>query len=104
MSYKACAHCGKRFEVGGSLFRDGVDYSLCHPDEGLDCYRLVTVYGEEIGSRKDKPDLAYIDEAKPTDLNKLDLSGMVDGETRVFLLSGQDTSKWEHIFKGFKNG
>lgn len=27
-----------------------------------------------------------------------------DGETRVFLLSGQDTSKWEHIFKGFKNG
>lgn len=22
----------------------GLDYPLCHPDVGLDCYRLVTVY------------------------------------------------------------
>lgn len=53
MTFKTCAHCGKRFEAGGSLFREGVDYPLCHPDEGLDCYRLVTVYGERIGCRKD---------------------------------------------------
>lgn len=88
----------------GSIHKDGVNYPLCHPDEGLDCYHLVTVYGEKIGSRKDNPNVAYIEESGPLDLNKLDLSGMVDGETRVFLLSGQDTSKWEHIFKGFKNG
>lgn len=101
---KSCAHCGKRFEVGGSLHTGGVEYPLCHPDEGLDCYHLVTVYGEEIGSRKGNSELAYVEEAGPLDLNKLDLSGMVDGETRVFLLSGQDTNKWEHVFKGFKNG
>lgn len=102
MAIRVCAHCGQSFEVGGSLHTGGVDYPLCHPDDGLDCYHLVTVYGEEIGSRKDNPDLAYIDEAGPLDFN--DFSGMFDGETRVFLISGQGTSKWEHIFKGFKNG
>lgn len=48
---KVCAHCGRRFRVGGSIFTGGVEYPLCHPDDGLDCYRLVTVYGETIGAR-----------------------------------------------------
>jgi hypothetical protein len=56
---KTCAHCGKQFEVGGSLTIGGtlnkgsVTYPLCHPNEGGDCYRLVTVYGEPVGARKD---------------------------------------------------
>lgn len=53
----SCAHCGTRFRYGGFLHRDGVTYPLCHPNEGLDCYRLVTVYDEEIGSRMSTPDL-----------------------------------------------
>ncbi len=32
--------------------RGGRTHPLCHPDTGLDCYRLVTVYGEPIGARK----------------------------------------------------
>lgn len=48
---KTCAHCGNQFDIGGSLYLDGVDYPVCHPDEGQDCYRLVTVYGEPVGSR-----------------------------------------------------
>lgn len=54
---KTCAHCGKQFRIGGSLYRDGSTYPLCHPNEGLDCYHLVTVYGEEIGSRMSATDI-----------------------------------------------
>jgi len=53
---KTCAHCGQQFSLGGSLYRDGVTYPLCHVT-GQDCYHLVTVYGEEIGSRMSTPDL-----------------------------------------------
>ncbi|MDF3309772.1 hypothetical protein P3H15_32660 [Rhodococcus sp. T2V] len=33
----------------------GVTHYLCHPNkgDGPDCYRLVTIYNEPIGSRKD---------------------------------------------------
>ena len=34
-----CGHCGK---VARGYGWDGA--RLCHPDEGMDCYRLVTVY------------------------------------------------------------
>jgi hypothetical protein len=35
-----CGHCGKI--ARGYAKVD--DVQLCHPDEGMDCYRLVTVY------------------------------------------------------------
>lgn len=35
-----CAHCGR--EVSGYAAVNG--QQLCHPDYGLDCYRLVTIY------------------------------------------------------------
>jgi len=38
---RQCAHC--RLEVRGYASID--DKLLCHPDVGIDCYRLVTVYG-----------------------------------------------------------
>lgn len=39
-----CGHCDG--EVRGFARAQGKD--LCHPDSGLDCYRLVTVYGHEL--------------------------------------------------------
>lgn len=51
----ACAHCGKARVLLGSI--NGA--RVCHTDwkrelpvaEQDDCYRLVTVYGEPLGSR-----------------------------------------------------
>ncbi len=40
MSALACAHCAHPAR-GYSTVQDSV---LCHPDYGLDCYQLVTVY------------------------------------------------------------
>jgi transcriptional regulator with XRE-family HTH domain len=36
-----CGHCGGSLRGYASLG----DVKLCHPDDGMDCYRLVTVYG-----------------------------------------------------------
>lgn len=47
-----CDHCGREQRGYAHLYREGKNYALCHPDEGLDCYRLVTVYGEPIGIRE----------------------------------------------------
>lgn len=47
-----CDHCGREQRGYAQLYREGKNYALCHPDEGLDCYRLVTVYGEPLGARK----------------------------------------------------
>jgi len=35
-----CAHCGRPTRGFASMD----EAWLCHPDDGLDCYRLVTVY------------------------------------------------------------
>lgn len=53
MSARAtCSHCGSNREVYGSYQEGGGPlYQLCHPNEGMDCYRLVTVYHEPIGAR-----------------------------------------------------
>lgn len=40
MSEHPCAHCHGTLRGYGSINDD----LLCHPDDGLDCYRLVTVY------------------------------------------------------------
>lgn len=63
-----CDHCGRqRQTMAGSselgLTGERQTYRLCHPDfadhpiyepngNNPDCYRLVTVYGEILGSRK----------------------------------------------------
>jgi hypothetical protein len=39
-----CSHCGLTQQGYASLSTDGIQYPLCHPDDGMDCYRLVTVY------------------------------------------------------------
>lgn len=64
-----CDHCGRTagdFEGGSSGMSTGAGevYRFCHPNahDRPDCYRLVTVYSEQIGSRKpgganrDEPD------------------------------------------------
>jgi hypothetical protein len=44
MGPPACAHCGR--PVRGTAFVN--DDPLCHPDDGMDCYRLATVYGHPL--------------------------------------------------------
>jgi hypothetical protein len=39
-----CAHCRRPQQGLAGVSLSGIYYPLCHPDEGLDCYRLVTVY------------------------------------------------------------
>lgn len=52
-----CAHCGRGLR-GFAVLADGSP--VCHTgtvppqDEPQDCYRLVTVYGESLGSRMAK--------------------------------------------------
>jgi len=41
---QTCGHCLK--PARGYARAEGA--RLCHPDEGLDCYRLVTVYGHSV--------------------------------------------------------
>ncbi len=53
-----CDHCGRTMGdfAGGSgrLTRAGTTFRFCHPNDPSrpDCYHLVTVWSEEIGSRK----------------------------------------------------
>ena len=62
-----CQHCGRLTQTPGAVYREvkktGRTEAVylchaddCHPDNPrrfpFDCYRLVTVYGEEIGERK----------------------------------------------------
>lgn len=41
-----CGHCCEPLRGYASAYRAGSGQSvpLCHPDDGMDCYRLVTVY------------------------------------------------------------
>jgi hypothetical protein len=52
MNVSECAHCGRPGPMHASLMRGGRNHPLCHPNDGLDCLRLVTIYGEPIGARK----------------------------------------------------
>lgn len=52
-----CAHCGKAARGFASVTGSkGESLRVCHPDEGLDCYHLVTVYNEPLGLRKILPE------------------------------------------------
>lgn len=46
---QACAHCGTKLQDQGSGFVR--DQPVCHPDVGMDCYRLVTVYDHPLPCR-----------------------------------------------------
>jgi hypothetical protein len=50
--HPTCAHCGRPARGSAAIFIDGIEITLCHPDVGLDCYHLVTVYKERIGARR----------------------------------------------------
>ncbi len=39
-----CGHCSRPMRGSASLN----DTALCHPDDGMDCYRLVTIYKHEM--------------------------------------------------------
>ena len=41
---RLCGHCRQPMRGYAQLG----DIWLCHPDEGLDCYRLVTLYGHPV--------------------------------------------------------
>lgn len=40
-----CEHCSGIALGYATVTFDGKAYRVCHPDTGLDCYKLVTVYG-----------------------------------------------------------
>lgn len=52
MTSHVCDHCGRPLRGWAVLRRGGITFHLCHPGVGLDCYRLVTVYNEPIGLRR----------------------------------------------------
>lgn len=39
-----CGYCLARVQGSAAITTDSGTVYLCHPDEGQDCYRLVTVY------------------------------------------------------------
>jgi hypothetical protein len=39
-----CAHCKQPQRGRASICIDDDLFYLCHPNEGMDCYRLVTIY------------------------------------------------------------
>jgi hypothetical protein len=44
MCTEICTHCGEPQRGSAGVQRSDGYYPLCHPDDGMDCYRLVTVY------------------------------------------------------------
>ncbi len=49
MKKRKCSHCGEPMKGMASISQDGETHWLCHPDFGMDCYRLVTVRGHLLG-------------------------------------------------------
>lgn len=41
---RICTHCQQPQRGFASLTLSGIEFPLCHPDTGMDCYRLVTIY------------------------------------------------------------
>lgn len=48
-----CAHCGRMIDAAAGHAKVSPDTYVCHPriPDGPDCYKLLTVYGEELGDR-----------------------------------------------------
>lgn len=44
---RMCSHCGNPMRGTASISNPTGQYWLCHPDEGMDCYHLVTVWRHE---------------------------------------------------------
>jgi hypothetical protein len=54
-----CAHCGRTDTIMGSMSTASGRVQLCHANKDgtksdPDCYHLVTVWGEKLGSRLEK--------------------------------------------------
>lgn len=47
---KTCAHCGNPMQGSAGLTLANTHYYLCHPDTGMDCYRLVTVFQHPVSN------------------------------------------------------
>jgi hypothetical protein len=43
-----CTHCGKPQVGAAGVQLNDQFFDLCHPDQGTDCYRLVTIYHHPI--------------------------------------------------------
>lgn len=73
-SNRRCDHCGQPAR-GEARINDAV---VCHPSPPFpDCYRLVTVYGERLGSRRaDDSNRAVVDAARA-------LAGLVPPPLRI---------------------
>lgn len=56
---KICGHCGEQMRGSASITDASGTVWLCHPDEGRDCYHLVTVWGHDPhpGCRQCRDDL-----------------------------------------------
>lgn len=114
MSKVICAHCGNEQQGYASVHKGGVNYPLCHPDEGLDCYHLVTVYHEPIGSRKEgrrtKVDhKKYLEMLVEPDQTQRDhvrelLAILQDGEPVTLKLSDAEVEQVKQMMNGLKNG
>lgn len=51
---RTCTHCGRDLGDNESGWASIRSHPVCHPNvpDRPDCYRLVTVYGEDLGSRR----------------------------------------------------
>ena len=58
-----CSHCGARMRGSAAIIEGAKHYNLCHPDEGMDCYRLVTIYKHPVR------DCPCVDGSLPGDLD-----------------------------------
>lgn len=47
MDRERCAHCGRPLRRWYGTIASGEH--VCHYDDGPDCYRRITVYGERLG-------------------------------------------------------
>jgi hypothetical protein len=41
---KRCQHCSGIVIGHATVYFDDKSYPVCHPNTGLDCYKLVTIY------------------------------------------------------------
>lgn len=54
---RICGHCQRPMRGMASA---GSTW-LCHPDDGMDCYRLVTLYGHRVPCERLDADRAYFE-------------------------------------------
>jgi hypothetical protein len=58
---RICGHCQRPMRGYASA---GTDW-LCHPDDGIDCYRLVTLYGHSTPCDRLQAEKAHYEAPNP---------------------------------------